>query len=330
MGLKVAVLVGGSPFEYQFSLVSGRCVREALEEAECEPVLVEAKGDLVSTLRDVRPDLCYIAMHGKSGEDGGVQSLLELLGIPYIGATASVCRKTWDKDALRSALETYQDWIGEPPVASWPQGVSISREAFDDMGAAQALDQVGERMCGGFPVVVKPARGASGRGVRRVEAREQLEEAVKDVLAVDERAVIEQWVEGVEMAVSIVGTGWEASALPPVEVVSATGMYDASARMTAGAVDFYAPVRAASLSDDEGDAQAIRAEVERAALEAYRALGLRDLARIDLVWDGAQARIFDVSVSPAMSESSLFPMACEAADLDLSDVLGELAAQYEG
>lgn len=115
------------------------------------------------------------------------------------------------------------------------------------------------------------------------------------------------------MAVSVLGNGWDAYALPPVEIVAKSGMFDTEARMTPGAVEYFAPVRPASLSQDEAEAHAIRAEIERAALEVYRAYNVRDLARIDLIWDGAQARVFEVNVSPGMAESSLFPAACAAA-----------------
>ena len=140
--------------------------------------------------------------------------------------------------------------------------------------------------------------------------------------------VIEQWIEGVEMAVSILGEGWDAHALPPVEIVPKTGLYDTAARLDADAVDFYAPVRLESLSHDEAQAQAIRAEIERAALEVYRAYYLRDLGRIDVMWDGAQARVIETNVSPGMTELSLFPAACAAAGLSLSGVLDRLVSQY--
>ena len=196
------------------------------------------------------------------------------------------------------------------------------------MGAATALDLVQERVIGGYPVAVKPAHGGSAMGVHRVDSVDELGEAILDALSFDEAVVIEQWVEGVEMAVSVLGTGWDAYALPPVEIVPKQGFFGTEARMEPGAVQYIAPVRPASLSDDEGDAQAIRAEIERAALEVYRAYNARDLARVDLIWDGAQARVFEVNVSPGMAERSLFPAACEAAGLSLSSVLNELVTQY--
>ena len=149
-------------------------------------------------------------------------------------------------------------------------------------------------------------------------------EAILDALSYDDHVVIEQWIEGVEMAVSVLGTGWDAHALPPVEIVAKNGLYDTAARLDPDGATFYAPVRLSSLAADEADAQAIRAEIERAALEVYRAYELEDLARLDVIWDGAQARVLETNVSPGMTEDSLFPAACEASGLSLSAVLNEL------
>lgn len=328
MGLKVAVLMGGSSFEREFSLASGKQVCAALEEAGHKAVPLDTTADLVPTLRSERPDVAYVALHGKHGEDGTIQSLLEFLDIPFVGSPASVCRSTWNKDSLHTTMETYRAMTGDAPVASWPQGICIARDAFKDMGAATALDLVKDRVIGGFPVAVKPAHGGSALGVHRVDCQDDLGEAILDALSFDEHVVIEQWVEGVEMAVSVLGTGWDAYALPPVEIVAKQGLYDTAARMDVNAVDYFAPVRPSSLSPDEGDASAIRAEVERAALEVYRAYGLRDLGRLDVIWDGAQARVLETNVSPGMTELSLLPAACKAAGLTLSGVLDRLVSQY--
>lgn len=316
--------MGGSSFEREFSLASGKQVCAALEEAGHKVVPLDTTKELVPTLRSERPNVAYIALHGKHGEDGTIQSLLEFLGIPFVGSPASVCRSTWNKDSLHTTMAAYRAITNEPPVASWPQGICIARDAFKDMGAATALDLVAERVHGGYPVAVKPAHGGSALGVHRVDSQAELGEAVLDALSFDAHVVIEQWVEGVEMAVSILGSGWDAYALPPVEIVPKQGLYDTAARLNADAVDYYAPVRNSSLSSDEGDAQAIRAEVERAALEVYHAYGLRDLGRIDVIWDGAQARVLETNVSPGMTELSLFPAACKAAGLTLSGVLDRL------
>lgn len=326
--MKVAVLMGGSSFEREFSLESGKRVCDALEEAGHRVVPLDTTSDLVPVLRSERPDVAYSALHGKHGEDGTIQSLLEFLDIPFVGSPASVCRSTWNKDSLHTTMAVYREMTGDDPVASWPQGICIARDAFKSMGAATALDLVEERVIGGYPVAVKPAHGGSALGVHRVDRIEDLGEAILDALSFDEYVVIEQWVEGVEMAVSILGDGWDAHALPPVEIVPKSGLYDTAARLDPSAVELYAPVRLESLSFDEAQAHAIRAEIERAALEVYRAYGLRDLGRIDVVWDGAQARVFETNVSPGMTELSLFPAACAAAGLSLAGVLDHLVSQY--
>lgn len=326
--MKVAVLMGGSSFEREFSLASGKNVCAALEEAGHKVVPLDTTSDLVPTLRSERPDVCYSALHGKHGEDGTIQSLLEFVGIPFVGSPSSVCQRAWNKDSMHSEMAAYRAITSDEPVAYWPQGLYIARDAFKDMGAATALDLVEDRVIGGYPVAVKPAHGGSALGVHRVDSVDDLGEAVLDALSFDDAVVIEQWIEGVELAVSVLGSGWDAYALPPVEVVAKQGLYDTAARLTPGAVEYHAPVRSASLSNDEADAQAIRAEIERAALEVYRAYQVRDLARIDLIWDGAQARVFEVNVSPGMTETSLFPAACEAAGLSLPSVLNELVSQY--
>lgn len=269
-------------------------------------------------------DICFPVLHGKHGEDGTIQSLLEFLGIPFVGSPASVCHRAWNKDALHSSLAKYRDLTGEEGCASWPQGVYLARDAFKGMGAATALDMVADRVIGGYPVCVKPAHGGSALGVHKVKSQEELGEAVLDALSYDEAVNIEQWVDGVELSVSILGTGWDAHALPPVEIVAREGFYDAAARMADDAVEFFCPVRDESLSPNAADAQAIRAEIERAALEVYRAYSVRDLGRVDLIWDGGAARCFEVDVSPGMTERSLFPMACAAAGLSLPAVLDTL------
>lgn len=326
--MKVAVLMGGSSFEREFSLASGKRVCAALEEAGHKAVPLDTTSDLVETLRSERPQVCYSALHGKHGEDGTIQSLLEFLDIPFVGSPAWVCHRTWNKDSLHAQMAAYRAITGELAVASWPQGICIAHDAFKNMGAAKALDLVEERVIGGYPVAVKPAHGGSAMGVHRVDRLDDLGEAILDALSYDEAVVIEQWIEGAEMAVSVLGTGWDAQALPPVEIVSKRGYYLTDERIDPSGVEFYAPVRSASLAATEADAQAVRAEVERAALEVYRAYQVQDFARIDCIWDGGQARVLEVNVSPGMSEQSLFPRACEAAGLSLSAVLDELVSSY--
>lgn len=326
--MKVAVLMGGTSFEREFSLESGKFVCEALEEAGHTAIPLDTNADLVPTLRRERVDCAYSALHGKHGEDGSIQSLLEFLDIPFVGSPAYVCRSTWNKDSLHSTLYTYRAVTGYDPCASWPQGICLARDAFKDMGAATALDLVEERVHGGYPVCVKPAHGGSALGVHKVCAQSELGEAILDAFSYDDHVVIEQWIDGVEVAVSILGTGDEAYALPPVEIVPKKGIFNTECRIDSSLVDYYAPLRNESLSPKEDEAQACRQEIERAALEVYRAYGLKDLGRIDLVWDGGAARVFETNVSPGMTKTSLFPLACKAAGLSMPKVMSSLVEQY--
>lgn len=321
MGYKVAVLMGGTSLEREFSLASGKRVCEAFEEAGHKALALDTTPDLVETLLAEKPDVAYIALHGKHGEDGTIQSLLEFLQIPFVGSPATVCRSTWNKSTLPYFLSSYCEQGG---AASWPYGVCLSADAFKDMGAANAIKLIPQRMPAGLPVAVKPASQGSALGMHKVDDPAKLGEAILDALNFDDEVLIEEWVDGVELAVSVIGDGFEAHALPPVEIVPKHGLYDTEARLDETAVDFYAPVRDESLSSVASDAAAIRSEIERAALETHRAYGCHDISRIDMIWDGAQAKVLEVNVSPGMTELSLFPIAAQAAGLSLKTILSEL------
>lgn len=322
MSYKVAVLMGGNSLEREFSLASGKRVCDALEREGHKVLPLDTTPSLVETLRAERPDVAYIALHGKHGEDGAIQSLLEFLQIPFVGSPATVCRLTWNKSTIPHVITSHRE--DDSGAAAWPYGICIAADAFKDMGAATALDLVEQRIPSGYPLAVKPASGGSAMGLNKVANVKELAPAILDALSFDSEVLIEEWVDGVELAVSIVGDGWDAHALPPVEICPKQTIYDTVARLDADAVDYYAPIRAESLSNDPSTAEAIRAEIERAALEAHRAFYCRDMSRIDIIWDGAQAKILEVDISPGMTELSLFPTACVAAGLTLDSVLTEL------
>jgi len=327
MGYKVAVLMGGKSYEREFSLESGKRVCDALTAAGHTVVPLDTTDTLVETLRDEKVDVAYIALHGKHGEDGTIQSLLEFLGIPFVGATATVCRLTWNKSTLAHTLVAHRAGFRERDVrddgpAFWPEHVCLSIDAFKSMGAAGALKLVEGHITGGYPYAVKPASGGSAMGLHRVDSFQELAPAVLDALSYDTEVIIEKWIEGVECAVSIVDDA-EGSphVLPIVEICPNKTIYDTAARLDPDAVDYYAPVRAASLSDDTEQAARDIELIEAAALEAYIAYGCRDLGRIDMVWDGKVPRLLEVDISPGMTSLSLFPTACAAAGLRLEDVL---------
>lgn len=321
--MKVAVIMGGTSLERKFSLESGQHIAELLERAGHEALPLDADSNLVDTLRAENPDVAYLAIHGAGGEDGTVASLLEFLRIPYVGSRPPASRQAWNKPDLPFVMRRA---YGNECVASWPAEVVLPSRAFRDMGAAKALDVIPERVGAGsgFPLACKPARGGSAMGLTRVERAEDLGPAIMEALSFDDSVLIQEWVEGVELSVPVVDLGDGAQALPAVEVHMKSGLYDTDSREDHDRVEYFCPVRPSSLSADEAEAQAIRSEVERAALEVFEAFGCRDLARVDLIWDGARPMVLDLKVSPGMMPSALIPMAAEAAGIDLSEVLNEL------
>lgn len=324
MSQKVAVLMGGTSHERAVSLASGKVICHALEQAGYEVLPLDTTEELVNVLREERPDCVYIALHGKHGEDGTIQSVLDLLDIPYVGAQADVARNTWNKAALKPTVEAFRN--GEEGAAHFPPHVRLNADAFSAMGAACAVDLIADKV-GGYPVCVKPVRQGSALGMSKVENQEELCKAILNAFCYDDAVLIESWIDGVELAVSILGTGRDAYCLPAVEIVPRNGLYDNEARSDINAVDFFAPVRLESLAPNREDAEAILAEIERAALEVHEAFGVRDLSRVDLIWDGGCAQVLECDISPGMTDLSLFPMAVRAAGEDLPEVLRALVEQ---
>lgn len=307
MSKKIAVLMGGRSLEREVSLASGRRVSDALTAAGYRVLPLDVTAELVGTLRSERPDAAYIALHGKYGEDGTIQELLEFLGVPYTGPGVVASALAWDKSVAKHVFRERSI-----PTPAW---ITLTADAFKEMGAATALDLIPDAV-GGFPVAVKPARQGSALGLRRVDSAEDLADALLMALSYDTAALVEKWIEGTELAVSVLGDGDSLIVLPPVEIVPTRGLYDFSARMDAGDVGFFSPARITP--------EATR-EAMRVAREVHEALGCRDVSRTDLVLDeDGRAFVLECNTSPGMTETSLLPMAAEAADMSFQDVVSTL------
>lgn len=298
MATKVAVLMGGRSLEREVSLVSGRRVLEALGSLGYYALPLDVTPDLVSTLRSERPDAVYIALHGKYGEDGTIQEVLEFLGLPYTGPGVTASALAWDKAVSKRLFAE-----AGIPTPSW---VTFTADAFKEAGAATALDLVPGAV-GGFPLVVKPAQQGSALGLTRVEGADQLSEALLTALGYGDKAIVERWIEGAELAVSVLEGPDGVQVLPPVEIVAKSGLFDFSAMYTRGETDYYVPAR---LGADTATRAVSLAE------EVHRLLGCRDVSRVDMVVgaDGVP-QVLECNTSPGMTETSLLPMAAEAADI---------------
>jgi D-alanine-D-alanine ligase len=299
--MRVAVLAGGRTPERDVSLRSGHRMTTSLGGLGHDAWIVDpAETSLVGSLEARRPDLCWLALHGKEGEDGTVQRLLDLLDLPYTGTAAFDCEIAFDKLLAKDALQ--RAGIPTPP---W---VVVEGWALRDLGAGAALGRVVERV--GLPCVVKPSRSGSALGVGFVDRAADLPQAVMAALSYSGAAVIEAKVEGVEGAAALVGGDLEP--LPLVEIVPKGGAYDYAARYTAGSTEYFSPAR---LGDESS------AAVTQLARKAAGALGLRDLTRVDLIVDREDRPwVLEVNVSPGMTETSLVPMAAQARGMDLREL----------
>ena len=207
----------------------------------------------------------------------------------------AACRVAFDKPVAKTVLESAGLQV--------PDGVALPHETFRELGAALVLEAIVERL--GLPLVVKPSRGGSALGVSVVRDAHDLPSAMVGRFSYGDTALVERFVDGTEIAVSVVERGGQAVALPAVEIVPDGGIYDYAARYTAGTTEFFVPAR---LTD------AVSTAVAEAAVRAHVALGLRDLSRADLVVDADGIPwLLEVNVAPGMTETSLLPQSAEAA-----------------
>jgi D-alanine-D-alanine ligase len=297
--LKVAVLKGGRSLERGVSLRSGARVEDALERLGHEVLPIDAGPDLVKRLVGERPELAFVAMHGAGGEDGTVQELLEILGIPFTGPSAAACARCMDKVQGKDAI----DEAGLPT----PDWFAFNQTAFRELGAADALGRLEETL--GFPLVVKPSRGGSSLGVRFARSAEEVPQALVSAFSYDDRVLLERFVDGRELAVSILGD----KPLPVVEAILVEGdRYDFEARYEIGRTRFACP---AELSE------AAERAVTEAALDTYRALGCSGFARVDLILDDEGPWLLEANAIPGLTDTSLLPQAAEAAGLSFEQLV---------
>lgn len=301
--LRVAVLAGGLDFEREVSLRSGRRVAEALRLAGVDVHVLDADAELLPALTADPVDAVFIALHGSAGEDGSLRSVLELADIPFVGTAAGACRLAWDKP---SAKATVRAAGGDTP--DW---VALPHATFRELGASAILGLMVARL--GLPLMVKPAQGGSALGVERIAAAADLPAAMVSCFAYGDTVLVERFVAGVEVAVSVLDGPDGPRALPPVEIEPASGVFDYAARYTPGMTGYHTPARL--------PAATLRA-VEELALTVHRTLGLRDLSRTDAIVDAdGTVHFLEVNVSPGMTETSMLPMSVTAAGLELGSTL---------
>ncbi|MBA2439559.1 MAG: D-alanine--D-alanine ligase family protein [Thermoleophilaceae bacterium] len=306
---RVAVLKGGRSLERQVSLRSGARVEDALERLGHEVVQIDVGADLIVQLRESAPDAAFVALHGGDGEDGTVQELLEILGIPYTGSGVLACSRAVDKVLTKHLLLE----AGIPT----PEFFAFNQTAFGELGAAKALPAIEERLR--FPIVVKPSSQGSALGIKFAATPEDVPAALVAAFSYDGKVLLERHIEGRDLAVSVLENADGPEALPVVEAVPlGENFYDFEARYEIGRTSFICP---AELPGELTD------RAQEIALATFRLLGCRGFGRVDLMLDAAgELFVLEANPIPGLTETSLLPQAAEAGGIGFDQLVSRILA----
>ncbi len=286
--MRVAVLYGGTSPEREISLKSGKAVAEALSKEGIEVFLIDAVGDFFMKLYSLRADVVFIALHGGLGENGGIQGMLEVMGIPYTGPgirTSAICmhKPTAKLVFQASSVPTF-------PFVSFrldeaPQWGDLSKELGDP------------------PFIIKPASSGSTIGVRKITTESDYISALVHIRKLDREALVEPYVKGKELAVTVYGNR-EPHVLPIIEIVPLESeMYDFLSKYTPGKTKYIVP---ASIP------KRLYRRAEEVGIMAYRSVYARGYSRIDMIATDDEVYVLEINTAPGLTSTSLVPMSARA------------------
>jgi D-alanine-D-alanine ligase len=306
---RVAVLKGGGSLERTVSLRSGARAQSALRQLGHEVVAIDAGPELVAQLLETQADAAFVALHGSAGEDGTVQGLLEAIGIPYTGSGPAACMRCTDKALAKHLMREAQ--IPTPEFAAFKES------AIKELGVVAALPGL-ERSIG-FPMVAKPASQGSALGVKFARSAAELPGAIVGALSYDREVVIERYIRGRDLAVSILdapgaspavdGSAVEPIALPVVEATPREEeFYNYESRYEIGMTTFVCPAELPA---------GVAERAQELALATYKLLGCHGVARVDLMLEEqtGELTVLETNVVPGLTETSLLPLAADAAEI---------------
>ena len=304
---RIAVLKGGRSLERQVSLRSGARVEDALERLGHDVVGIDVGLDLIRRLREEEPDAAFVALHGRDGEDGTVQELLEILDVAYTGSGVLGCTRATDKVLAKHLLLE----AGIPT----PEFFSFTQTAFRELGAAETLPAIAARL--DFPIVVKPSSQGSALGIKFASTPDDVPTALVAAFSYDARVLLERHVRGRDLAVSVLDGATGPEALPVVEAVPREeDFYDFEARYEIGRTTFVCPAELAP---------GVTERAQELALSCHRLLGCYGFSRVDLMLDeSGELYVLEANPIPGLTETSLLPQAAEAADIGFDQLVGRI------
>ncbi len=288
----ICVLYGGHPSEREVSLRTGKAVYDSLVNSGYTNVtLLDIKGSNAEELLDISPDVCFIAIHGRYGEDGVLQGYLEMLMIPFTGSGVSASAVAFDKTLSKLCFESCK--VPTPP--------------YYVVNGCEAASRF-------MPCVIKPAREGSTVGITIARSSEEFSKGVELALQYDKKVMVEKFIPGKEFTVSI----FDGEAFPPIWIKPASGFYDYKSKYTKGATEYLFDLE---ISEAEMEL------VKKTALKAYNSVGCEGVARVDIIYDGEIPWVLEVNTVPGMTETSLLPKAAERAGMSFLQLVERMLAQ---
>lgn len=304
MSPKIGVLLGGRSAEREVSLRTGEAIYRALLENGYDAVKIDVDVNIAENLKQQGIELAFIALHGKYGEDGTVQGLLEMLDIPYTGSDVLASAVAMNKIATKKIL--LSEGIPTPDYCIVTHTEYLNSPLQDIEQKILALE---------LPVVIKAATQGSTIGITFVHDQKDIKTGLEEAFKYDPAALVEKMVPGTEITASVLGNE-DPEVLPLIEIVSATGVYDYEAKYTVGMSDHIIPPRVS---------REIQENISDLARRTYTAIGCRGLARVDFMVDGAgRPYALEVNTIPGMTETSLFPDAARAAGISFPELVKKL------
>jgi D-alanine-D-alanine ligase len=309
---RAIVAMGGRSLEREVSLRSGHRVERALRTLGYSVQALDVDGDFIDRVLAERPRFVFVAMHGRGGEDGTLQDLLETLAVPYTGSDPLASALCMDKMLFKRLLRLH-----DIPT---PAFHSFNETAFRELGGARTFPKLLEGLS--LPAVVKPVAQGSAIGIKFVTSAEQLPSAILGAFGYGDRVLVEERVLGRELAVTVLDTPRAEDApraLPVVELFTPESFYSYEAHYTIGQLRMEVP---AQLSDE------VRARVERVALESYALMGCRDFARVDMILDEHEVpQVLEINTIPGLTETGITTAAAEAAGLSFAELVEAIVAR---
>ncbi|TDB62160.1 D-alanine--D-alanine ligase [Photorhabdus khanii] len=301
MAEKVAVLLGGTSAEREVSLLSGQAVLAGLKEAGINAYPVDTKDFPVTQLKEVGFEKVFIALHGRGGEDGTLQGVLEFLQLPYTGSGVMASALSMDK------LRTKQLWQGIGLTVS--PYVPINSKQFEQFTDLQLKEYIADL---GLPLIIKPSLEGSSVGMTKVNEISELRGALETAFHYDTDLLVEKWLYGPEYTVAILGD----TALPSIRIQPAAVFYDYDAKYLSEETKYFCP---SGLSDEKEQ------QLTELALKAYKSVGCSGWGRVDIMMDtDGGFYLLEVNTSPGMTSHSLVPMAARQAGLSFSQLVAKI------